>query len=297
MLERDPLYRPAIGNAGTFYYAFGQLDKYQALVERTKLYLPGDKRVLGEEGGLEQLKGNLAVGVRLLEAAWQIEKNDVPATVRFTFGLMALGEWERVLEVGFEWQQIYALRRLGRYEEAGIRAMSWFEEINHPGSVIGHLTERKEYARLVDFVENRWPDLDVFETNFSQREGFGAWELTKIAHAYKELARTEKFEDVLTRIRAAHEHQLAQGANNDAFSSALAVQAMLEDDPVRAMDLLEEAREQGMVFPERLSITDPVFEPLNGDPRFEKLHTEMLAHVNSERAKLDLAPMEAESYL
>jgi TolB-like protein len=297
MLERDPLYRPAIGNAGTFYYTFGQLDKYHALVERTKLYLPGDKRVLGEEGGLEQVKGNLAVGVRLLEAAWQIEKNDVPATVRFTFGLMALGQWERVLEVGFEWQKIYALTRLGRFEEAGIRATAWFEEIEHPGALLAVMTQRREYSRLVEFVENRWPDLDVFEANFSQREGYGAWELSKIAHAYKELARMEKFGDVLGRIRAAHEHQLAQGANNDALSSMLAVQAMLEDDPVRAMDLLEQAREQGMVAPERLSNIEPVFAPLNGEPRFEKLHDEMLAHVNRERAKLDLAPLEPEPYL
>ena len=297
ILERDPLYRPAIGNAGDFYYRFGQRDKYQALVERTKLYLPGDKRVLGEEGGLEQLKGNLAVGVRLLEAAWQIEKNDLPASVRFSFGLMATGQWERVLEVGMEFQKIYALRRLGRYEEAGIRANAWFEEIDHPGSVLGFLTERKEYLRLVEFVENRWPDLDVFEANYSQREGYGAWELCIIAHAYKELERTDKFQNTLARIRAAHEHQLDQGARNDYFSQMLAYQAMLEDDQERALDLLEKARQQGMVFAERLSKTEPVFEPLNSDPRFEQLHTEMLAHVNSERAKLDLEPLEPEPYL
>jgi lipopolysaccharide biosynthesis regulator YciM len=297
VLERDPLYRPAIGNAGDFYYRLGQRDRYQALVERTKLYLPGDKRVLGEEGGLEQLKGNLAVGVRLLEAAWQIEKNDLPATVRYGFGLMAVGRWERVLEIGPDWMQTMALRRLGRYEEAGILSYAFFEDTGHPGAVLAYLAERKEHLRIVEFVEKRWPDLDVFEANFTQREGYGAWELSTIAHAYKQLARADKFQDVLSRIRAAHEHQLAQGANNDSFTFIQAYQAMLEDDAEKALSLLEQARQQGMVWSQRISDVDSVFAPLNGEPRFEQLHVEMFAHVNRERAKLNLEPMEPEPYL
>ena len=118
-----------------------------------------------------------------------------------------------------------------------------------------------------------------------------------IAYAYQQLGQDTKFADVLTRIQAAHKSLAAQGVNNDQFSQALAYQALLEGDTEGALMLLEQARGQGMLLATRMSKPIPAFAALDGDPRYEKLYVEMLDHINHERAKLELGPIEREPYL
>ena len=54
---------------------------------------------------------------------------------------------------------------------------------------------------------------------------------------------------------------------------------------------LATAIEGGITFDPNLTNSWPMFEALNGDPRFEAIMTSMTGHLNSERAKLGLEPI------
>jgi hypothetical protein len=69
------------------------------------------------------------------------------------------------------------------------------------------------------------------------------------------------------------------------------VYAVLAGDHEAALNRLTKALEGGVTVPRQLSRFWPMFEPLDGNPRYEAILNRMAEHLNSERAVLGLEPI------
>jgi TolB-like protein/Tfp pilus assembly protein PilF len=301
ILERDPLYKPAINNVGFYYVRSGQQEKLKALIDRVNLYLPGIPAIQLLEINYERASGNIAQATRLAEAFWEQEKASGGLTgaagFQYAISLRTTAQWEKMLELGEDGFEVLALRRLGRGEEAKMLANKRALEEENFGPLIGIFIVDREFQRVIDLFEARWANLDEYERENPQRTGFGSGDFLDLAFAYREIGRMDKFEEVLSRAREAHEQQRAEGANNGFFWFSLSLQSLLEDNEEQAITYLERGSEFGFNMRRRIVERWPMLAALNGNPRYETLLGNMLAHINSERAKLELEPLEPEPYL
>jgi TolB-like protein len=300
ILERDPLYRPAINNLALYYTRTGELEKLSAMIDRVRLYLPGDILLKRTETFYDINAGNYARATKLGEEIWkeQIESGATTQAGRmYALALLVTGQWEKLLELDRPGFKVTALAMLGRVEEANMLANKVALEEENFRPLMARYMMEGEYQRLIDLVESRWPNLDDFELENPQRVGFGSDELLDIAYAYQETGNAEKFAEVMSRVRESHEQQRLQGAENGSFFFSLCYQSLLEGDEEQAITFLEQARQSGLNLVVRPGLLQPAMAALDGYPRYETLLGKMLAHVNSERTKLELEPLEADSYL
>jgi hypothetical protein len=179
--------------------------------------------------------------------------------------------------------------RLNRSEDASILAWELAAKHNEVWPLFALLVEQGRHDELIDYFESRWPDLQSFEVDFPERDGWSEHNyLGLIAFSYQRLGKKEKFEKAMSRFKAAQDYQRQIGANNHWFAFSEAVYAALAGDHETALGRLARAFEGGFAVDPQLSKTWPMFEPLSDDPRFEAIMNRMVEHMNSERAKLRL---------
>ncbi len=292
ILVRDPLYLPGINNLLDDYVLYGDIEKAQALLDRVRPYLPASRIIVSYEGVLHFVAGRVADSLQYFESALEMEPEN--QSTRGTFSRALLYSWqnERLAEEGQDEYKVYALMRLGRPEEASILARELSANEKNVAALFRLLVEQGRHAELIDYVESRWPDLQAFEADFPERDGWSMHNyLGQIAFCYQRLGNQEKFQDALSRFQAALDYQRQVGANNHWFAFAEAVYAVLASDHETALGKLARALGGGFTVDPQLSRTWPMFEPLDGDPQFEAIMNRMLEHLNSERAKMGLAPL------
>jgi TolB-like protein/Tfp pilus assembly protein PilF len=289
--QRDPLNTVPLNNLVVDYNNTGQTERSLALLERAQENLGISPEILKSEGDTRLLRGELASGVRLAEEAYKAQPLNNPGMLLLGFSYLALLDNERALQVNTPRVRIVALHQLGRSEEASI--------LGHEQAAGGRvwpeffqvLVENGQYAKLIEFVESRWENLDAFEADYPERDTVGCFLMGFIAQAYGQLGREAQFNDALGRFKASLDHQLSQGANNPYFHFSRAVYAMLSGDPESAIDLLETAFASGIGMNINNHGAWPVFAPLNGDPRYELAKQKLMQKINSEREQLGWEPV------
>jgi TolB-like protein/Tfp pilus assembly protein PilF len=289
MVSRDPLYPPGFGNAINGYNLFGQHEKSWALLERIRPFLPGDPQVLQSEAATWMSLGHPAKALPLLVTALQSQASDAVMRNFRGWSLLQTGQFERALEEGQPWHQALALSVLNRQEEALMTAQKVAGE-GIVAPLIDQLDRTGQHRQLVDFLESRWADLGAFESEYPD-DGTGYGMMLQIARAYSSLGNEHLFNDAMTRVRAAHDRNLEQGVKDFFFLAAEAHYYVLAGDPDRAVSLLGQAVDQGLVLANRFELIWPAMQVLAGDHRFEAIQAKMFEHMNSERAELGLEPL------
>ena len=170
-------------------------------------------------------------------------------------------------------------------------ASEWTRKGNSPNSYFEILTDNGRFDELVSFLESRWENLEAFEQDFPNRNGFGAFTMAYIAQAYSRLGNESKFNAAMVRLKASLDWQIAQGADNWVLTASRAYYAMLSGDYDETIALLEQVAQEGGL--PRIPLTGQwsAFAPLRGDPRFEEVLVQIRDHLNQERAALGLEPI------
>jgi TolB-like protein/Tfp pilus assembly protein PilF len=291
-LVRDPLYLPGINNALDDYVRDGEIEEAQALMDRIRPYMPASRTMVSWEGVLHWAAGRIADSMPYFESAYEMEPENPTSIGQFSRVLLYSWQYERLAEVGLDEFRVVALTRLNRIEEASKLARELADKDYYAAPLFGLLVKRGRHAELIDYVESRWPDLQAFEADYPERGGWSEHNyLGLIAFSYHRLGNVEKFDEAMSRFKAALDYQSQNGANNRPFAFAEAVYAVLVGDYETALSKLARAFEGGFSVDPQLSKTWPMFEPLEGDPRYEAIVNRMVEHVNSERAKLGLEPV------
>jgi hypothetical protein len=193
--------------------------------------------------------------------------------------------------MGLDEIRVYGFMQTGRDEEA----LQLAREMAAAGDMLALfrvLVSQHQYAELLEYVDSRWTDLEAFEADYPERDGWSERNyLGLIAYAHQRMGNDEMFEDAMLRFEAALDYQRQMGANNQSFLFAEALHAVLRGDHDTALLKLAAAIEGGVTFDPNLTNSWPMFEVLVGDPRFESIMTDRIGHLNSERAKLGLEPI------
>jgi len=292
VLVRDPLYLPGISNALDDYFLYGEIEQAQALMDRIRPYMPASRIMVHFEGVLHFFAGRIADSLPYFESAHEMAPDSRGLKATLSRALLCSWQYERLAAIGLDEYRVHALMRLNRAEEASILARELAAKENKVWPLFALLVEQGRHVELIEYVESRWPDLQAFEADFPERDGWSEFNyLGMIAFSYQQLGKMEKFEEAMSRFKAAQDYQRQIGANNHWFAFAEAVYAVLAGDHETALGRLSRAFEAGFAVNPQLSRTWPMFEPLDGDPRYEAILNSMVEHINSERAKLGLAPV------
>ncbi|HLF29402.1 MAG TPA: hypothetical protein VI566_00040 [Xanthomonadales bacterium] len=289
MIERDPLYPPAIGNAVTAFGNRGMSDQAAALLAHAKAYMPGDPLILYGEALGHFLRGDIALGLPLVERAMAQQPGN--AHLRFTWstGLYQSHQYERLASEGYPAFQVFALTHLQRTEEAGILAQRLAAQ-GDVGSLLGFLNVSGKSQDVVRYVEEHWGDLDRLEADFPATGLTGYPLMTDVAYAYSRTGNQQRFDDAMRRIRRAHDEQRSAGADNYIFYILEASYYALAGDRERAIDFFERAIDRGYITSTRPGDDQPYLKSLDGEPRFEAARLRMIEHLNRERTQLGLEP-------
>ena len=122
VLVRDPLYLPGISNLLDEYVLYGDIEKALALMDRVRPYMPASTIVTHNEGVVRFLAGRVAESLPYFESAYELEPENQSVKGQFSRALFYSWQNERLAEVGQDRYQVYALMRLGRWEEASMLA-------------------------------------------------------------------------------------------------------------------------------------------------------------------------------
>jgi len=289
IVERDPLYPPGFGNAIQAYNLFGMQDRSWALLEKIRPFLPGDPQVLQAEANTWMSQGRPSKALPLLETALETQASDAVMRNFLGWGLIQTGQFERAVELGQPWHKSFALARLNRGEEAMMIAQKLSSE-----GIIAPLLYVMQTAghdrQLVEFVESHWPDLDAFEHDYPP-DGNGYGKMLIIARAYSLTGNEMRFNDAMARVRAAHDRAMEQGVKDPGLAVEDATYYVLAGDQGRALNLLQQAADRGLVLSIRLEEAWPALQALAGDPAFEAIQARIFEHMNAERAELGLEPL------
>jgi len=288
--QRDPLYKPGLGNLTLLYLQMGQLEKAKALVEKVRPFIPNDANMHWLDGAILDNQGLIAASQAYYQKALELNPND--RVYRITTGLSQLRthQYEKAAENGYRFVKVIALRRLGRTEEASILAReygnqgsirTWFEQLNRSG----------QSAKLIAYLEEAWSDLEAFEKEFPSNGYFGYGEMIEIALAYKRVGQQEKFDEAMNRIRAAHDSLITQGLHNTDFFLLESAYFAMKNDQTEAKRFLAAAIDDGEILSTRISDDMPFFIEFEGDPEYEAIQTRMLEHLKLEREQLGLEPV------
>jgi TolB-like protein/Tfp pilus assembly protein PilF len=291
LVERDPLYRPGISNITGFYVNTGKVDQALALIERIRPSMPNDPFLFRMEAEVLYAQAKYAQGLRMAEQALALRPDHYPNQGQVGQGLLLTGQYERLAEEGHPWQRVIALHELGRLEEATLLAREQAKTGSDVATLIGLLVNSGQQQSAVQFIEQRWADLDAFEADFPLLGDSGPGVMLDIAFAYASSGNEQRFNDAMRRFRQAMDGAIAMGYSNNFMPLVEAVYAALAGDNETAIKQLAAAVDQGLVLGTRFARAWAALKPLEGDPAFEAIQARMIEHLNAERAELGLEPI------
>jgi hypothetical protein len=229
------------------------------------------------------------------EVAYEMEPNNLSAKNMLTRALYYSGQYERLFRMGLDEFRVYGMLNLGRLDGA-LQLATEMASNGQQLTLIQVLAARGEYAELIQYVESHWSNLEAFEADYPERDGWSERNyLGMIAYAYRRMGDEEMSAKAMRRFAAALEYQRQMGANNPNFAFAEAVYAVLDGDHGTALTKLARAFEVGVSFDPNLSNSWPMFAALDGDAEYEAILRRKIDHLNSERSKMGLGPIGEQS--
>jgi TolB-like protein len=291
LVQRDPLYRPGLGNIIGWYVNLNRVEDAQALVERVRPSMPSDPFLFRMESQLLYANAQYAKGLLVAEKALALRPDNYPNQGLVGEGLLATGQFERLAVEGHAWQRVVALDALQRREEARLLALEEANSGNDVSTLIGLLANGGQPAEAIAFIEERWADLDAFEQDFPALGRGGPAVMLDVAYAYSSIGNAVRFEDAMRRSRQTLDIIRNFGGDNYFMNTLEAAYANLSGDPETALKHLNRAYERGGVFALPLSSIFATFKSLEGDPGYEAVQARMTERLNAERAELGLDPL------
>lgn len=295
MFERDPLYRPLMGNMSLHYSRMGLKHQFGLALERVKPFLKDQPAFVTAEANYQSSIGNTAGSLRLAESALAKAPNSAFAGGSVDRAWFALNEFGRVADqnMGRPTWRIRALTYLGRVEEAMMVVNQFLEASRLPEPMIEFLGNTGQHEALIAFVSDRWGDAEMLNHQQGSLLGFGNLKMIYYAWACRVTGREAEFEQAMDMVRSDHDTQAAAGIKWAFFFMMEAFYWTLAGDHDRAITFLDRAADDYMPMNPKLSRMYPILKPLDGDPRFEAVQAKIRKHVNQQRVEAGLELMEA----
>jgi len=289
MAELDPLYKPGMGNRVFEMSQIGRSAEARDYMDQMELYLPGDAQIEGNRAWIDAAEGKAADSLKRMEAAIAIQPTDRTFRAGVNRGNYLTHQYDRVFDDEWSADIIWALFNLDRREEATIIAQTRASN-GVVAPLFRFLNATGQPETLVQYVEQRWTDLDDFQRDVPSSI-FGYQPMADIAFAYQRLGNHPRFDQALAALGEASRETLAQGVTGGHFLITLAAYHVMAGEPEHALERLAQAIDGGLIVSTKISREYPYFRELDGNPEYEAIQQRMVDHLNRERALLGLEPV------
>jgi len=293
IVERDPLYPPAIFNLAITNNLTNQPEKALALIKRSSQFLPNNAGMQRTEAMYYGFNQQPALAYPLINSAFQLRPSDPGIRLGLSISLFQLREYERIAASGSGWPLCLALAELKRLEEASIKchenATRGFEE--DISFLFEFLVNHGRENEVIKYVQDRWSDLDSFEKDYPSHDGYAHQTMGAVAQAYRLSGNEDMYDGAMQRFRANLDFQRAMGADNFLMELAEAYYFALSSDADSTLTHLERASAFGYNFDKNTSELWTIYKSLDGDPRFEAVKSTGEQRINANREKLGLEPL------
>jgi len=288
--ERDPLYKPGIGNRVFQLSLMGRGEEARASLAEIEPFLPNDPSLEGSRAWIDFTEGHAATGLPRVEAALQKQTADRTYKDGVNWGRYLTHQYDQVFDDKWSDYIVRALFNLGRPEEALIIANERAAD-GVVGPLFAFLNASGQSELLVDYFEERWPDLEAFQLDVPAGGLFGYREMADIALAYRRAGNQARFDEAMTILHMASEQTRSQGIRGGDFQMVLAAYHAMAGDPEQALAHLAQAIDDGLIVSAKISKEYPYFRDFDGIPEYEAIQARMIDHLNREREKLALEPV------
>jgi TolB-like protein/Tfp pilus assembly protein PilF len=294
MVARDPLYLPGFGNGVRFLNYFGEEDRAQALIDHYRNYDPNNLHLLHLDAEHHLNYGRAAEALVLAERSVAGGPSDVNAQLFLGNALLRTLQIERIAEEGSGEYRVVALDLLGRRDEA-FELANYLTTIGDLGTLFWLFNRADRSQDLVDYVEERWPNLNRLAGDFRyDPEGYSL--MTNVAFAYSNIGNTERSDEALSLAEYAMSYLTDQGLDNWMFMYSKAEYLVLVEQYDEALTQLEHAIDRGMLMCVPIANFSPIFEPLRDDPRLISAEAVMANKINDEREALGLEAVDPHNH-
>ena len=293
MVNRDPLYKPGTGNLIGSYALRGQIETAERLLDRVRPYIRDEGYLARFDANILLMSGRAGEALPRARTGYEFDPQDFQSLVSLNWTMLNLGMDEELsaMESGAPFFRQTSLIRLGRLEE-GIRiARDFANQSGQPSTMITFYHQSRQPKALVNFIDERWPELADLESELTGLAGFGHGDMMAIAHAYKQAGNTVKFDQAMRYARTEHDRQAAEGFESLFLNFAEGFYWALADDIKKSLDHIEIAIDKGGNFPLSDIAITPEYDSFIGDERFKALSLRAHEQFNAQRVLAGLEPI------
>lgn len=291
LVERDPFYRPAFGNAIQQFNAFGQADKAEALLQRMARLDPGSPDIFRGRAVNYLFSGQVGKSLQVMEERNALGPMSTIERSFFTIGLIRTQQYQRAIDEGTVFQRVGPLYEMGRKDEAFVMADNYAAE-GYPRDLFFLYLRENRHQDLIDYVEERWPGVRSFaEENVG--DAFGYDTVSYLALAYKRAGDRQGLTESIAVLDEYFASVVEQGVNNIVLSQSLAFHSALKGELDAAFEHLQSAVQRGWSLPGMPTDLEPHYQLVADDPRYVAIEEALRATLNRDRAIVGLAPVDA----
>jgi TolB-like protein len=287
--ERDPLYRPALGNWIFHLGTTGRTEQGREHIDSVEPFLGDEAQILQGRAWLDYFEGKLAAGLKRSELGLEKQPTDRVLKMSANEGNLRTHQYDRVFEDNYTGYYMTALLELGRNEEAGMIARQRGTS-GEPEMLFYYLNRTGQSPQVIEYLEANWDSLEAFESEFPA----GVWgypEMLDIALAYRRIGNQAGFDEALQRLGKAVQKSVDEGMSGYWVAMNQAAYLALAGRREEALAALAKAIDEGFVSSLRIASEWPYLADLEGDPEYEAIQARMIEHLNRERQLLGLEPV------
>jgi len=296
MFNRDPLYKPGIGNLAFNYNLQGRPEMAERVLDRVQPFLRDQAFISRIHAGILTASGRFGEALAEARDSYDSDPNDAVAYGSMAWSMSLLGMDEELVEMEapFSFFRLTSMIRLKRYEEGLKYAQDESDRLGDPGIMIGFYHATRKPQALVAYLDSRWPELTDLEAELVKGAGFGDVTMIQVAYAYRATGNRDKFEQARSWARAEHDRQAREGWDSMFFHFAESSYWALVGDREKSLDHLEIAIDKGGAGPISSYAFSPEYDDMRTDERFRALALRRHEQFNEQRVIAGLEPIEPE---
>jgi len=291
IVERDPVFGPAINNLTQIYVRTREFDKANALIDRVE-------RISGETDDTRQARGYIALNrgelaraVRLMKPVY--EANPAATVNQFFYAvtLMSIGEYDPLLEMSNPFLKVVGNLRTGNHEMAlsllddVVTKLPVKDTIDLAVFVDGYLNDLEGIS---SFIDQRFDSVSELLVLSPKLDSFDLGYMPMLAWAYLQQGRQDDYELVVAAMQRALESNDASNSVNFPVVNAVADFSAVTGDVDGLLDTVRKLVDIDAVDVELFGL--PFYQPYFDIDEFRRLNAAIVQRANDERAKLDLEP-------
>ncbi len=284
--DRDPLYKPAMGNRTFLLAQMGRGDEAREHLKAAEPFMPGDPNITSNMAWIEHQEGKFASALTRMQSALELQPTDRVYRVGVNDGFYATHQYEKAFDDEFSDNVVWALFNLDKNEEATLIARNRASD----GALrpyFAFLNASGQSEALLQYFEQQFSGIEAFEKQYPASV-FGYREMADLAYAYRVEGKQERFEQAMATLFAANNATAAQGIRSNDLHMLMAAYYAMAEDQDQALHWLAEAIDGGLITSTRISREYPYFKEFDGNPEYEAIQARMIEHLNRERAQLGL---------